>query len=127
MSRDAQEMPSLAQACLPVIKHSDGMGPALCLEAPGSVTSGCPAGVAARAVWWGERGAKRGWGRLLPWGACPNTGMGGEQCRAEPEQEMWHHPLACSPPSVGYPVGITCCGLSHVSYLLWINQVDPLV
>ncbi|XP_009283076.1 PREDICTED: uncharacterized protein LOC103903570 [Aptenodytes forsteri] len=69
-----------AQVCLPVVKRTDGKGPALCLEAPGSVSSGCPAGVAARAVWWGESGARRDWGRLWPVPAGEWSGSIAEQC-----------------------------------------------
>ena len=45
-----------ARVCLPVVKRGEGKGPSLCLGAPGSVSSGCPAGAAARAAWWGELG-----------------------------------------------------------------------
>lgn len=94
-----------AQVCLLVVKHSDGTGPALCREAPGTVSSGCPAGGAPRAAWWGERGAKEEEVCALgSWSQCRSGGG-----TAEPEQETWHHPLAHFP-SVGQPVQIIWCG-----------------
>ncbi|KAM9259495.1 uncharacterized protein RDI95_004737 isoform 1-T11 [Morus bassanus] len=73
VSRCSMDTPP-AQVCLLVIKHSEGNGPSLCLEAPGSVSRGCPAGVAVRGVWWGESRAHRDLGVFIALGSLSQPG-----------------------------------------------------